>query len=447
MAKLNYEARRLRRYDKYLEGEQPLQFVAPEIRSQVGDRVTELVLNWPRFGVEAYDNRLDIEGFRYAGQDSSDEDLWQVWQANDGGFISQQAHQEHLAMARAYIIVGEGDDPEVPLITAESPFNAIHLNDPRTHDINSGLKTWIDLDRTLWSSIYTTEGRTTWRMKGGDWVEDSAFTHDWGICQIVPLVNQPRILGRYRLGAYRDRTLGRSIFHDIIPIADAANKMVTDMMVSGEFHAMPRRWATGLQESDFQDEEGNQLDTFAAVAGAMWATEDDKAKFGQFPEADLSVFHNSIKLLAQLASQLLALPPNYLNFVGDNPPSADAIRASEVQLVKRAERMQSVLSTRWRRVQRLVLLTRGNEDAAANQIETLWRDPSTPTMAQKSDAVTKLVQSGVIPKQQAWEDLGYTAVQQERMADWFAQNQADPQITAATRQLQLLGTPTDQPTT
>ena len=31
----------------------------------------------------------------------------------------------------------------------------------------------------------------------------------------------------------------------IIGLADAANKMATDMMVSGEYHAMPRRWAFG----------------------------------------------------------------------------------------------------------------------------------------------------------------------------------------------------------
>jgi hypothetical protein len=67
--------------------------------------------------------------------------------------------------------------------------------------------------------------------------------NDVDLCALVPYVNQPRFLGRLRPGR-ADQRLGRSEFHDIIPIVDAINKMGTDMMVSGEFHAMPRRWAS-----------------------------------------------------------------------------------------------------------------------------------------------------------------------------------------------------------
>lgn len=442
IGKLLLERRHLNRYNLYYEGEQPLRFIAPQVRQELGNRITEVALNWPRFGVEAYDNRLDIEGFRFAGSDSSDEELWSVWQANDGPLLSQQAHQEHLALSRAYTIVGPGDG-DIPLITGESAFECVHELDPRTHDVSSGIKRWVDLDLEQWVTLYYPDGFTTWRRQNGDWVVDTERQTDWGLCALVPLVHSPRSLAPFR-PAHRDERLGRSIFHDIIPIADAANKMVTDMMVSGEFHAMPRRYAVGLTEKDFVDEEGNPLDTWELAAGAIWTSENKDAKMGQFPESDLSVFHNSIKLLAQLASQMLGLPPHYLSFTGDNPASADAIRSAEVQLVKRAERIQTVLSTRWERVQRLVLLELGNQDTPdAQQIETQWRDPATPTKAQQADATQKLVASGVIPKQQAWEDLGYTAQQQARMADWFAQNQADPQITAATRQLSFLGPPVE----
>lgn len=445
IAALRRATPQLKVYDDYWEGEQPMKFIAPEVAAELGDRVTEVVLNWPTFAVEAFDNRLDIEGFRYGGSDSSDDDLWGVWQANDGDLLAQQAHQEHLALSRAYAIVGPGDEPDVPLITAESAFNAIHVNDPRTHDVSSGIKQWTDLDGVRWVSLYTTGGRWTWRADRRDWVLDEFETHDWGLCQLTPLVHRPRILGQARPGR-PDRSLGRSVFHDVIPYADAANKMATDMMVSAEYHAMPRRWATGLQKSDFVGEDGQPLDAWQMIAGAVWASEGTAAKFGQFPEADLAVFHNSIKLLAQLAAQQLGLPPHYLSFVGDNPASADAIRSSEAQLVKRVERIQQHLSTRWERVQRLVLLTSGRPDSPeARRIETLWRDPSTPTVAQKADAIVKLVAvkdgtgRSLLPIQQAREDLGYTAEQQARMADWDRQDAVDPQVEAATRALQTAG--------
>lgn len=443
LANLRAESRKLVRYDNYLEGEQPLSFIAPAVRDEIGDRVTELVINWPRLAVEAYDNRLDIEGFRLEGDDEGDDELWSIWQANDGDFISQQAHYETLGLSRSYAIVGEGDESSTPLITVESPFEAIHELDPRTHDVASGIKTWTDENKTRWVNLYHPEGRFSYFRDKGKWRLDEGLSeeHDYGLCQLVPLINSPRILGRHRPGKF-DQRLGRSVFHDVIGVADAANKLATDMMVSAEFHAMPRRWAVGLTEKDFVDENGKPVDVFSLIASAMWTSENKDTKFGQFNEADLSAFRESIKLLAQVVGQLLALPPDYLGFTGDNPTSADAIRASERNLVKRAERMQQVLSSRWERVQRLVMLTLGYPDTPElRRIETLWRDPSTPTVAQRADATVKLVQAkdgngrSLLPVQQAREDLGYTSTQQARMADWDRQDMADPDLLRAGREL------------
>ena len=444
LTKLNTSARQLKVYDAYFEGDQPMRFLSPVLKKELGDRITEIILNWPRYGVEAYDNRLDIEGFRFSGGESSDDDLWRIWQANDGDLLAQQTHQEHLALARAYAIVGPSEDAETPLITVHSPFDAIHEDDPRTHDLQNGILRWTEADRSNWVSLYHPNGRITWRRNKGEWIEDSVEENEFNLTRMTAMINQPRILGRHRPGL-PDQRLGRSVFHDIIPLADAANKMATDMMVSAEFHAMPRRWAVGLSEDDFTDENGAALNTWELIAGRLWASENKDVKMGQFQESDLKVFHESIKLLAQLASQMLALPPHYLSFTGDNPASADAIRSSETQLVKRAERMQGILSTRWERVQRLILLTKtGIDMPEARQIETMWRDPSTPTIAQKADAIVKLVQAkdsrgnSILPVQQAREDLGYSATVQGRMRDWDSESAIDPQVAAASRQLEAL---------
>ena len=58
------------------------------------------------------------------------------------------------------------------------------------------------------------------------------------------------------------------------------------------------------------------------------------------------------------------------------------------------------------------------------RLETMWRDPSTPTMAAKADAVTKMYASGagIIPLEQARIDMGYTSEQRKKMQEWDAQN-------------------------
>ncbi|MBS1674527.1 MAG: phage portal protein [Actinobacteria bacterium] len=443
---LSREKKPLEKNDQYFEGVQPLRFIAPVLEKELGFRLSPIVLNLALFAVDVYDNRLDIEGFRIGANRkdrAADNDVEDVWEENLGGFISQQAHREGLALSRAYAMVGPAEsEDDAPPITIESPFDAIHENDPKTKKVKHGIKTWTDLDKTRWMTYCHQDGSVTWFRKGNEWKESESDTHDFGICSLVPLINDARLLGRALPGKF-DQRLGRSVFHPIISPLDALNKMASDMMVSGEFHALPRRWGTGLTEDDFIDEKtGEALDTFSMIAGRMWGTTSDKAKFGQFPEADLSNFHNTMKLLMQIVAMQLGLPGSYLLFQGDNPPSADAIRASEAQLVKRAERKQATLSTGWETVQRLVLLELGrDQDAKPRMIETLWRDPSTPTIAQKADAIVKLVQAkdatgrSLLPIEQAREDLGYTEGQQGRMADWDAEAQRSPQLTDAMRAL------------
>jgi hypothetical protein len=53
-------------------------------------------------------------------------------------------------------------------------------------------------------------------------------------------------------------------------------------------------------------------------------------------------------------------------------------------------------------------------------MESIWRDPSTPTYAAKADAVSKLYANGlgVIPKERARIDLGYSVTEREEMKVW-----------------------------
>src|SRR3546814_7481872 len=66
---------------------------APALVKEFGNRITALILNFPRVIADAYEARLDVEGFRFAGNDSGDEKLWDVWQAND---LDEQSQQGHL---------------------------------------------------------------------------------------------------------------------------------------------------------------------------------------------------------------------------------------------------------------------------------------------------------------------------------------------------------------
>ncbi|TBL44253.1 phage portal protein [Verrucosispora sp. SN26_14.1] len=435
-AKLQRAQFPLRKLDAYYEGEQPLRFLALELKQEFGERLAEMVINWPEMVADAYEARLDLTGFRFPGStsngvdvDEADADVWGIWQDNDMDRRAPQAHLESIALGRAYAIVGargalvqgptdadgDADDPfdedtDSPLITVEHPTQCITEQDPRTQYPVSALKRWKDADGLQRATLYLPDS-TRHFVRTRRWVEQDRDEHNLGVVPVVPLVNRGRLL----------KHDGRSEFASVIPIADAANKMATDMMVSGEFHAMPRRYALGFSQGDFEDEDGNPISPFEQIAGRMWATakKPGEAAVGQFPESDLTVFHNTIKLLAQIVGQLSGLPPHYTQFTGDNPASADAIRSSEAQMVKRVERKQTGLGADWRRVMAIALRIRDGAgwDKRARRMKVVWRDASTPTVAQAADASVKKRQQGITTLRQARIDLGYSPEEIRRMEE------------------------------
>jgi len=319
-----------------------------------------------------------------------------------------------LALRRSYAIVGANDvDEATPIVTAESALEVYAKHDPRTRQVIAAVKRWeehagADHAPVKQAMLYLPDARIQYEQQKGAWVEVDRDVHELGEVLVVPIANKPRL-------RHID---GTSELRSVIPVSDAACKIASDMMVSAEYHAMPRRWATGMSRDDFADEQGQPLGALSSLAGRLWTNESsgNDVKFGQFPEAQLSNFHETLNTLARLVAALSGLPPAFLGLATDQPPSADAIRASEARLVKRAERRQRAFGEAWERVMRLALLVRdGDLDPRTRGLETVWRDPATPTYAQKADAVVKLHAAGLLPTEQAWEDLGYSAAQRARM--------------------------------
>jgi hypothetical protein len=407
----------LRRLDSFYEGSQPLSYMAPELQAELEETVRQVVINWPRLVVDSLEERLDVEGFRFPDEPDADRELWRIWQANDMDEQSQQGHLDALVMGRAYVVIGtrEGDET-TPLVTVESPLDMFAEFDPRTREVRAAMKRWSDDGddgKVEHAALYLPNATSWWVKQKGEWVEDADYERDdHGIGEVMVEV----LANRRRL----KRLNGASELADIIPISDAACKIATDMMVSAEYHATPRRVAFGFGEEDFQDEQGRKVSAFSRIIGRMWATEknrkDDGADVVQFTEASLSNFHETIKLLATLVAGMGAIPPHFLGHATENPASADGIRSSETRLVKRGERRQRGNGGTWERVNRKVMrLKDGAWNPKARSLETIWRDASTPTIAQSADAAVKKYTAKIVPLRQTREDLRYSQAQIERM--------------------------------
>jgi SPP1 Gp6-like portal protein len=415
----------------YYDGEQPMHYVARIIAEQQ-DRFPALKVNWPGLVIDSLEERLDVEGFRLGDSDSVDDDLVGTWQANDLDEGAPEAHTCALVTRHSFLMGGPGEG-RYPKITVEYPDQMSVELDPVTRRVVAALKVWRDDPDTTVEDravllvpnrlIEFEYGKPVHSESTEGWTAGLQHHQSSPLVPVVPMVNRPSRRPRnYRAGRLVETLhgYGRSEIQDIRSLADAANQTATNMMAGIEHHALPRRWAVGAKEKDFVDEQGKPMPAWKIATGALWAAtageDGTDVKLGQFTGADMTGFHNSIKQLAQLAAGLYGLPPHYLGLFTDNPASADAIRSAEIRLIKRAERRQTSFGGSWERIMRIALAIMGRDPASADRLETVWRDPSTPTRAQQADAAVKLHAEGLVDDELGQEMVGLTIAQRQGMA-------------------------------
>lgn len=404
----------LARLDDHYAGRGPLSFLSPKARLALGDRLRTLGVNFPRLVVDSLAERLAVEGFRVGPDAPADADLWNLWQANGLDEGAEMAHTDALVYGRSFVSVWAGDDPKIPRIAIESPRQMLVTYAPGTRRPVAALKRWKEDDRGhAWLFLpgevvrFQTDrlGEGTLMPPDG-WRTVERRPNPLGVVPVVAFVNRPRTLD----------TAGTSEMADVLDISDALNKVMSDVMVTAEYHARPRRWITGLELEE--DEAGEPIPPpFTEEAGRVWQAEPAEAKFGQFDAARLDGYADMIKVLTSQIGAMSGLPPHYLSVNSDQPASADAIRSAEASLVSRARGRQRSFGGSWENVMRLALLVRdGVERPDLARMETLWRSPETRTRAQDVDAATKLAGIGM-PFGQTLDDLGYSPTQQERIRD------------------------------
>lgn len=440
--------------DAYYDGTQANAFLHPEIRELCGRRLAEVVINWPEMVLDSLEHRLDVQGFRLGGIPDADEALHQRWQDNNLDEESQVTHLEAMLYGRTFVSVwSDPDDERTPRIAVETPKQVIVDYEPGTRKVRAALKQWVDGNDVYAVLHYPDhiekyEGQSRTRSMT-DGSRDAPMPSN--IASVVRLVDElPNPLGEVAIVPFvnrrRTRKLdGKSELGSVIPVADAVNKLATDMMVCSEFHAMPRRYATGIQipnagadaaaRQRLQEEAKAYWDM--ATAGKTWLG-GPNVNFGQFAAAELGNFVQAINLLTGIVAALGALPPHYVGLSADaNPASADAIRSAEASLTKRAERKQTGFGGSHEQVMRLSQAVADGKavkdlDPAYRRLETVWSDPETRTLAQQADAAVKLTDAGVWAIPTAQERVGMSPEERRRDEEYRAKAAA----TAATATVQ-----------
>lgn len=416
--RLDPQVEAVQTYSDYYDGRHKLRFVTAKWWEAFGAMFgSGIADNWCQIVVDAAVERLVVEGFRFGGQDA-DTDAWAIWQANNLDADAKMAHREAVKTGRAYALVAPPQsDGDAPLITVEHPaqMTVMHAAGNRRERV-AALKRWVDDDGFVyatvylpteiikWQSVETVDKMRSpmiqWRRRPGN----PGGANPFRVVPVVPIYNRPSMLGG-----------GQSDLDPAIPLQDAIDKTLADMLVASEFGAFPQRVLTGIEipkdPATGRPARGYELE---ASMSRLWTFGNENVKATEFSAADLSNYVSPLEMMIHHLAAQTRTPPHYLLGSMINA-SGDALKAAEAGLVSKVRDKQVDFSDSWEEVMRLAFSITGKADRArATDAETIWADPERRTDAEITDAAVKKMALGV-PLEVLWEDLGYTPQQIDRM--------------------------------
>ncbi|MGY2060376.1 phage portal protein, partial [Nocardia gipuzkoensis] len=354
----------------------------------------------------------------------------QWWQNNDLDEESSLGHLDALTFGRSYITIaapGEDDPSDSPIIRLESPLTMHAEIEPRTRRVVRALRVYQA------NELYGVPERATLLLPNetlllvrahgaaSQWAVEQRIAHNLGEVPVVPLVHGARLGNLY----------GTSLLTpEIRATTDAASRLMMNLQAAEELMAVPLRLVFGVEKSEIAPN-GSKAELEEMYYGRLAAFANEAGKAFQFPAADLRNFTEVMGELSRQFASYTGLPPQYLAFNSDNPASAEAIQASEIRLVKTVERIARGFGGSWERAMRLAMkVMRRPVSEEYRRLEAVWRDPSTPTLASKADAYTKLATAKsadgrpIVPVEMVRIELGYTDEQRAQMDEWDEQSSA-----------------------
>ncbi len=201
---------------------------------------------------------------------------------------------------------------------------------------------------------------------------------------------------------------GMSELVNAIPLQDALNKSIMDMVVAMEYFALPQRWATGLEIPVDPATGVPTLEVAARVNQHMLnrllssATPD--TRFGQFEGADLTQFLQVQDSFRLAMARDTGTPLHYVVPTND-PPSGEALKTLEARFVKKVKDRQTAFGNVWEDVMRLALLIEGR-GGTDTRLSAQWTDPAPKSEREAAETAELLKRAGV-PFEQVMQRAGF----------------------------------------
>lgn len=448
LAKLDAKQTAIQRYENYYSGNHPFNFASAKFRSTFGERLRNMRDNLCKTVVKAPADRLEVIGF---GSDKSSavyNTSWEIWKRSQMPQMSKRVHRDAFKTGNGFVVVWFGADGKAAIVK-QDPRNCAVFYNPETNRVEIGAKIWRGIDDFIYLTVYYPDriekyiSKRTYKENGNTFPKTiQAFarrTVGAGVDVDGKPINEPwPVPNNFNRCPMFHFGLESSILDDVIPLNDALNKSIADLLVSSEANSLRQRWSAGISyETD--EETGDQIIPFKPTS--QWATTaDSEAKFGAFPDATLADFLNTIKDFRSEIASVAGIPHYYFEMTTGDFPSGEALTKAESRFTSTIEDAQGDFGEPWAGVMELALLIDGHsidddktpadsaqDDVAAgesktgSQIETQWKPAAPMSENEKWDLAQKKKTVG-LSIQRILSELGYSDADIKKIMDEASAN-------------------------
>jgi hypothetical protein len=409
------------RFDDYYRGDHSLEFATDKWRSTFGAKFESFSDNWCQVVVDSIVQRMEITGWDTDTGDNADtKRAEEIWDRNELQIQQDDLHTQALVKGDSYLMCWPSPEnqDEAEIYYNDASEVAVYYDAKTNRHIERAAKRYIDERNQTHLFIYYEDHVEKYLIP-------SALTPDEVAAMMSPVAPQlpggwlrdtdiPNPYATVPVFHFKNRSLGSthglSEIKIVIPIQNAVNKMLMDMMVASEFGSFKQKWVAGG---------GQPKEGWRTGGDRVWATSDPQAKFGEFGQIDLEPIFKAVEVLIGHIAKVTQTPLFYLRSTGDIP-SGEALKSSESGLVKKCFQRQKAFGLSWSKAMSFAIaLETGKEPK--NPVYPVWKSPETRHDLEQGQ-VAQLKSILGIPLEQLWrEHFGYT---DEQVEEFKGLNQA-----------------------
>jgi hypothetical protein len=388
-----------RKYQRYYDGNHDLAYSTKKFLTVFGELFKTFSDNLIPTAVNGIADNLQVQNFTVqTGESSLSEKALEIWEANFMEQRSNELHREVLLKGDAYAIVWLDENGKAVIYPNKADNCIVGYDSENPGKRLWAIKTWKEGKKTRLNLFLPDEvikyESGFHGINGTKFNKIDSIENTFGSVPVFHFTNQASV-----------GEAGTSEVEPLIPLNDALNKMVLDMLVASEFGAFRQRWATGIEITYGTD--GKPINPFTAGAEGIWATTAKDAKFGDFQVTDLEQFIRVQESFRAEIARVASIPLHYLMLQSGNFASGRALQTAEKRFTIKMKMLQLAFGAMWAKVMCSALEMCGCDKGV--RLFTQW-DDVTSVSENETLSNLRLKHEGLeIPLQQIWKEAGYGA--------------------------------------